>query len=52
MKYLSVRWQNTFKERTFFEGLMLLNKPAVKPTVTDDDGKGKETGKENGKDKK
>jgi hypothetical protein len=52
MKYLSVRWQNTFKERTFFEGLMLLNKPAVKPTVTDDDGKNKETGKENGKDKK
>ena len=52
MKYLSVRWQNTFKERTFFEGLILLNKPAVKPTITDDDGKNKETGKENGKDKK
>ena len=52
MKYLSVRWKNTFEGRTFFEGLMLLNKPAVKPTVTDDDGKGKETGKENGKDKK
>jgi hypothetical protein len=52
MKYLSVRWQNTFEGRTFFEGLILLNKPAVKPTVTDDDGKNKETGKENGKDKK
>jgi hypothetical protein len=52
MKYLSVRWQNTFKERTFFEGLILLNKPAVKPTITDDDGKNKDTGKENGKDKK
>jgi hypothetical protein len=52
MKYLSVRWKNTFEGRTFFEGLVLLNKPAVKPTVTDDDGKGKETGKENGKDKK
>jgi hypothetical protein len=37
MKYLSVRWQNTFKERTFFEGLMLLSKPAVTPTITEDD---------------
>jgi len=52
MKYLSVRWKNTFEGRTFFEGLMLLSKPAVKPTVTDDDGKNKETGKETGKDKR
>jgi hypothetical protein len=37
MKYLSVRWQNTFEGRSFFEGLILLNKPAVKPTITDDD---------------
>jgi len=52
MKYLSVRWKNTFEGRTFFEGLMSLNKPAVKPTITEDDGKNKEAGKENGKDKK
>ena len=52
MKYLSVRWKNTFEGRPFFEGLKLLNKPAVKPTITDDDGKNKEAGKENGKDKK
>ena len=43
MKYLSVRWKNTFEGQTFFEALKLLNKPAIKPTVTDDDdGKGKD----------
>ena len=53
MKYLSVRWKNTFEGQTFFEALKLLNKPAVKPTVTDEVvDKNKETGKENGKDKK
>ena len=36
MKYLSVRWKNTFEGQTFFEGLMMLNKPAVKPTITDE----------------
>ena len=38
MKYLSVRWNNTFAGRPFLEGLKLLNKPAAKPTVTEDDG--------------
>jgi hypothetical protein len=55
MKYLSVRWKNTFEGQTFFEALKLLNKPAVKPTITDGDHrkeKNKEAGKENGKDKK
>jgi hypothetical protein len=53
MKYLSVRWKNTFEGQTFFEALKLLNKPAVKPTITDEVvDKNKETGKENGKDKK
>jgi hypothetical protein len=37
MKYLSVRWNNTFAGRPFLEGLKLLNKPATKPTVTEDD---------------
>ena len=37
MKYLSVRWNNTFAGRPFLEGLKLLNKPAAKPTVTEDD---------------
>ena len=36
MKYLTVRWKNTFEGRSFFEGLMMLNKPAVKPTITDE----------------
>ena len=53
MKYLSVRWKNTFEGQTFFEALKLLNKPAIKPTITDEVvDKNKETGKENGKDKK
>ena len=47
MKYLSVRWKNTFEGRSLLEGLKLLNKPAVKPTITDDDSDLKETGKEN-----
>lgn len=37
MKYLTVRWKNTFEGHSFIESLKLLNKPAVKPTVTDDD---------------
>ena len=37
MKYLSVRWKNTFEGRSFIDGLKLLAKPAVKPTITDDD---------------
>ena len=38
MKYLTVRWKNTFEGRSLMEGLKLLNKPAVKPTTTDDNG--------------
>ena len=47
MKYLTVRWKNTFEGRSLMEGLKLLNKPAVKPTVTDDekDSKNKNSGK-------
>ena len=37
MKYLTVRWKNTFEGHSLIESLKLLNKPAVKPTVTDDD---------------
>jgi hypothetical protein len=37
MKYLTVRWKNTFEGRSLMEGLKLLTKPAVKPTITDDD---------------
>ena len=47
MKYLSVRWKNTFEGQTFFEALKLLNKPAIKPTITDEVvDKNKETGKD------
>ena len=47
MKYLTVRWKNTFEGRSLMEGLKLLNKPAVKPTITDDekDSKNKNPGK-------
>lgn len=37
MKYLKNRFDNTFKGRSFIEGIKLLNKPAVKPTIMDDD---------------
>ena len=37
MKYLTVRWKNTFEGRSLMEGLKLLTKPALKPTITDDD---------------
>ena len=37
MKYLTVRWKNTFEGHSLMEGLKLLTKPAIKPTVTDDD---------------
>jgi hypothetical protein len=36
MKYLSIRWKNTFEGRSFIDGLRLLVKPAVKPTITND----------------
>jgi hypothetical protein len=36
MKYLTVRWKNTFEGRSFIDGLKLLTKPAIKPTITDD----------------
>jgi hypothetical protein len=49
MKYLTVRWKNTFEGRSFVDGLKLLTKPAVKPTVTDDDTK---DSKDKNKDKK
>ena len=39
MKYLTVRWKNTFEGRSLMEGLKLLNKPAVKPTIIDEDEK-------------
>ena len=37
MKYLTVRWKNTFEGHSLVESLKLLTKPAIKPTVTDDD---------------
>ena len=37
MKYLTVRWKNTFEGRSFMDGIKLLSKPAIKPTITDDD---------------
>jgi hypothetical protein len=37
MKYLTVRWKNTFEGRSFIDGIKLLTKPAIKPTITDDD---------------
>ena len=39
MKYLTVRWKNTFEGRSFIDGLKLLTKPAIKPTITDDENK-------------
>jgi hypothetical protein len=36
MKYLTVRWKNTFEGRSFIDGLRMLGKPAIKPTVTED----------------
>jgi hypothetical protein len=41
MKYLSVRWNNTFEGQTFIGGIKLLTKPAIKPTITDEDDKNK-----------
>ena len=37
MKYLKIRFDNTFEGRSFIEGIKLLNKPAVTPTIMDDD---------------
>jgi hypothetical protein len=53
MKYLTVRWKNTFEGHSFIESLKLLNKPAIKPTVTDDDVKktNKNTNADKNKDK-
>jgi len=39
MKYLTVSWKNTFEGRSFIDGLKLLTKPAIKPTITDDENK-------------
>jgi hypothetical protein len=39
MKYLTVRWKNTFEGHSLMESLKLLNKPAVKPTIIDEDEK-------------
>jgi hypothetical protein len=36
MKYLTVRWKNTFEGRPLMDGLRLLAKPAVKPTIVED----------------
>ena len=41
MKYLSVRWKNTFEGQSLIDGLKLLSKPAIKPTITDEDDKNK-----------
>lgn len=38
MKYLTVRWKNTFEGRSFIDGMRLLVKPAVKPTIVEGDG--------------
>jgi hypothetical protein len=52
MKYLKNRFDNTFKGRSFIEGIKLLNKPAVTPTIMDDDKiKEKENEKEKEKEK-
>jgi len=37
MKYLKNRFDNTFKGRSLIEGIKLLDKPAVTPTIMDDD---------------
>ena len=37
MKYLKNRFDNTFKGRSFIEAIKLMNKPAVTPTIMDDD---------------
>jgi hypothetical protein len=48
MKYLKNRFDNTFKGRPFIEGIKLLNKPAVTPTIMDDDkDKDEDTSKNN-----
>jgi hypothetical protein len=39
MKYLKNRFDNTFKGRSFIEGIKLLNKPAITPTIMDDENK-------------
>ena len=52
MKYLTVRWKNTFEGRSFVDGLKLLTKPAVKPTITEEDTKDSKDSKDNNKDKK
>lgn len=38
MKYLTVRWKNTFEGRSITDGLRLLFKPAAKPTIIEGDG--------------
>ena len=38
MKYLTVRWRNTFEGRSITDGLRLLFKPAAKPTIVEGDG--------------
>jgi hypothetical protein len=38
MKYLTVRWKNTFEGRSITDGVRLLFKPAAKPTIIEGDG--------------
>jgi hypothetical protein len=38
MKYLTVRWKNTFEGRSITDGFRLLFKPAAKPTIVEGDG--------------
>ena len=52
MKYLTVRWKNTFEGRSLMEGLKLLTKPAVTPTITDEDNDNDKNKNKNNKNKK
>lgn len=48
MKYLTVRWKNTFEGRSLIDGMRLLVKPAVKPTIVE----GEDGGDDKNKNKK
>lgn len=54
MKYLTVRWKNTFEGRSIMDGMRLLVKPAVKPTIVEgeDEGEGDDENKNKNKNKK
>ncbi len=48
MQYLTVRWKNTFEGRSIIDGMKLLFKPAVKPTIVADNSAGSDAKKKNG----